>query len=270
MSRAIGNHHQKSVEQRLKLVDELINWHQRCGKQFTDYSSTVVRPFDNYLLLASHLCWELWHETNKDAHFWTAVLHLHQALTESPASYSLRFVLVKFLNQVGAVGASQHFHAGLEIKHIQLDSLGYLLTRHVQTCGHFHFSKSIFNATLKFFSANYKDVRKSTQACHIARDDENALFQIIDFLISAYRCGSFDKIVEFINLRNRLSSSQHYAHLSVEQPLLELLTEASSHEQAIQVIFLHRIYPEKDDISWPDLTDNRDFKVMTSWDPPEK
>lgn len=86
-------------------------------------------------------------------------------------------------------------------------------------------------------------------------------------MISAYRCGSFDKIVEFINLRQRLSASQHYASLHVERTLLDLLVETSLHGQTVQMMSYHEIDPDKDDIQWSDLTDNRDFKVMNSWDP---
>ena len=96
------------------------------------------------------------------------------------------------------------------------------------------------------------------------------LFQIIDFLISAYRCGSFDKIIEFINLRQRLSSSQQFAIVNVEKTLVELLVESSSHGQALQIMTAHQIDPEKDEIPWVELIDNRDFKVMVSWDPQDK
>ena len=109
-------------------------------------------------MLAGHILWELWHETSEDKYFWTAIINLDQALKISPASYSLRFILIKFLNQSGAVGVSNSFHGGLELKHVQLDSLGYVLSRHVQTCGHFHSTIGHLSSTLKFFNSNYKDV----------------------------------------------------------------------------------------------------------------
>merc|ERR1711963_18825 len=105
--------------------------YKTCSQHFTDYSNTVTRPYDNYLVLAGHILWELWHETSEDKYFWTAIINLDQALKISPASYSLRFILIKFLNQSGAVGVSNSFHGGLELKHVQLDSLGYVLSRHV-------------------------------------------------------------------------------------------------------------------------------------------
>lgn len=159
LERLVGKHQAMDLEGREEKAIQLIKVHRKCSEYFTDFSSTVVRPYDNYLVLASHILWELWLETGQDRHFWKAALSLSRALKESPASYNLRFILVKFLNQSGAVGASQHFHGGLELKHVQLDSLGYVLTRHIQTCAHFHTSIGMFNTTLKFFNTNYKDVR---------------------------------------------------------------------------------------------------------------
>jgi len=250
MTRIVGRHHNCSLTEREKTANELINLHKSCSQHFNDYSSTITRPYDNYLVLAGHVLWELWHETSEDKYFWTAIVNLDQALNQSPASYFLRFVLIKFLNQSGAVEVSDSIHSGLELKHVQLDSLGYVLSRHIQTCGHFHSTIGLFSSTLKFFNSNYKD--------------------IIDFLISAYRCGSFDKIIEFINLRQRLSSSQQFALVNVEKTLVELLVESSSHGQALQIMTAHQIDPEKDEIPWVELIDNRDFKVMVSWDPQDK
>ena len=113
------------------------------------------------------------------------------------------------------MGPSQVIHLGLEIKHIQLDSLGYLMSRHIASCGHFNETAKFFRNSLRFFTGNYKDT--------------------IDYIISAYRCGSFDKIREFIKLRDRLSASQHYASISIEQKLLDLMTETQLHGQTVQV-----------------------------------
>ena len=71
-------------------------------------------------------------------------------------------------------------------------------------------------------------------------------------------------------MRQRLSSSQHYASVNVEKTMVELLVESSSHTQALQILTAHQIDPEKDEIPWVELIDNRDFKVMVSWDPQEK
>ena len=56
----------------------------------------------------------------------------------------------------------------------------------------------------------------------------------------------------------------------MERSLLQLFMETPSHAEAVNFILYQEIDPEKDDIQWLDLTDNRDFKVMTSWDPTDK
>ena len=137
----------------------LLETHQLCCQHYTDYSSTVVRPYDGYLVLACHIYWDLWQESKDDKHMWSAAVPLYEAIENSPASFQLRFLLIKFLNAVGAVGLSYKIHAGLELKHVQWDSLGYVMSRHVQTCAHFDNSLGLFHLILKFFSSNYKEVR---------------------------------------------------------------------------------------------------------------
>ena len=55
-------------------------------------------------------------------------------------------------------------------------------------------------------------------------------------MISAYRCGSFAKILEFMKLRDRLASSQHFKSVQIERILLDLLTEVSQHEQTVKLV----------------------------------
>lgn len=89
------------------------------------------------------------------------------------------------------------------------------MTHHMLTCGHFNETAKFFRNTLRFYSGNHKDT--------------------IDYIISAYRCGSFGKIREFIKLRDRLTFSQHFASISIEQKLLDLFTETQLHGQTVQV-----------------------------------
>ena len=48
-----------------------------------------------------------------------------------------------------------------DLSYFQLDSLGHVLTRHVPTCGHLNTQSTLFGNTLKFFTSNYKEVRKT-------------------------------------------------------------------------------------------------------------
>ena len=60
----------------------------------------------------------------------------------------------------GAVVTSQFTYSFLELKHIQLDTLGHLVCNHALTAGDFAGATRIYGTTLKFFTTNYKDVIK--------------------------------------------------------------------------------------------------------------
>lgn len=49
----------------------------------------------------------------------------------------------------------------LDIKHIQLDSLGYIHCGLLQSTGLLGVANILYDTTLKFFSSNYKDVSTS-------------------------------------------------------------------------------------------------------------
>ena len=150
--------------------------------------STDNRPSDLYVVLAGHLLWDLWLEKDdksgsyskeNEEFFKMAVVHLRAALNKSPASYHIKFVLIKFFVQagmsngkylflqnvktgtlsfLGAVGAAHKVYRDLDLKHIQLDSMGHILPRQALTSGHFPLAADVFENTLKFFTGNYKDV----------------------------------------------------------------------------------------------------------------
>jgi len=250
-----------SVDERCKLVEKLCQLFEDCLPMVKDFTPSEISPNDGYAVLAGHILWDLWNETKEDKFFWKAVVFLNYVLNLSPANYNVRFILMKFFNHVGAVGPSLQVHSGLDLKQIQLDSLGYLISRHLQTCGHFEQASHCFTSTLRFFDGNYKDT--------------------MDYIMSAYRYGSFDKIREFIKLRERLSNSQHYSSVSVESKLCALMTECSAHSHTVNMITLYEIdplnealistaAPTSNDHHHLELVDNRDFRPMPSWEPAER
>lgn len=58
----------------------------------------------------------------------------------------------------GAGGAAHQIYELLDVKHMQLDSLGYYHCNHVFVTGQFAVTSALYEATLKFFTGNYKDV----------------------------------------------------------------------------------------------------------------
>lgn len=61
---------------------------------------------------------------------------------------------------LGASDASNMAYVNLEIKNTQLDSLGYLHTFQMFNVGRFQTASKLYSTTVKFFSHNYREVRK--------------------------------------------------------------------------------------------------------------
>ncbi|CAB4062793.1 NAA25 [Lepeophtheirus salmonis] len=233
--RYTGEFDKCSIEEGLKTVQDLLSSFSSVNHLVSVYENTELKPSDMYVVISCHLLWDMWVENRNDRFFRMAVRILESTLHRSPSNFHLRLLLVKFYNQAGAVGCSLEAHEGLCLKHIQLDSMGYIYLREY---------------FLKFFTRNHKDT--------------------VDHIISAYRCGSFDKIREFIKLRDRLANSINCATLTVEWMLIDIFTNATNHSQAVRIISRWEVDPMKDDILWDDLHDNRDFKAMVSFDSQEK
>ncbi len=150
----------------------------------------------------------------------------------------------------GAVGQSETVLQHLELKHIQQDSLGHLLTKQVVTHAHFQKASILAANSLKFYAGNYKEC--------------------VDYIVNCYRFGTFPKIQEFIGLRDRVALSQQCRCLSTERILVDLLVETSAHAQTVKAVSYLDIDPSKDGMNWRELTDSRDFKAMISFEPPER
>ena len=65
----------------------------------------------------------------------------------------------------GAGGAAHQIYELLDVKHMQLDSLGYYHCNNIFVTGQFAVTSALYEATLKFFTGNYKDVSLSISHC---------------------------------------------------------------------------------------------------------
>lgn len=52
-------------------------------------------------------------------------------------------------------------YVSLDVKHLQLDSLGFIHCARLPTTGLFTLCTNLYDTTLKFFASNYRDVSKS-------------------------------------------------------------------------------------------------------------
>ncbi|XP_065334806.1 N-alpha-acetyltransferase 25, NatB auxiliary subunit isoform X1 [Cloeon dipterum] len=248
--RSLGLQENLSSEDKISLVKELLRRYDH-GASIDQVANPTDFPIhDAYVLIASHILHEMSINEQKEDKLVEAAAILEHALNHSPSNFHFKLLLLKIYSMIGAGNAAQSTYELLDIKHMQLDSLGWLHCAHLSSTGLVSLASAHCEAALKFFSANYSD-------------------QSLDHLTYSYKYGSFLKISEFVEFRDRLHNSHHYTRCSVERMLSELLMP-STHEQALEAIGRMDITPSDDNIAWEKLRDNRDLDVIISFDPKKK
>ena len=175
-------------------------------------------------------------------------LHLlNYLLRNSPSNFHAKLLSLQIYHILGCALGAHKIYYSLDIKHVQLDSLGYLHCGHLPITGIISSAKPIYDQTLKFFTASYKDS--------------------LEYLAMSYKFGSFSKLQEFMDFRERLSNSLHYSMISVEALIQEIVCFNGSNQQNLLQFHNMKIEPNEDRINYEELMDNRDLDVMIRWDP---
>lgn len=172
---------------------------------------------------------------------------LNYLLKNSPSNFHAKLLCLQIFHILGCSLGAHKIYDSLDIKHVQLDSMGYLHCAQLPMSGIITLAKPIYDQTLKFFTASYKDS--------------------LEYLAMSYKFGSFSKLQEFMDFREKLSNSLHYSMVSVEALLQEIVCFNGSYQQNYQQFQNMKIEPNEDRIKYEDLTDNRDLNVMLRWDP---
>lgn len=175
-------------------------------------------------------------------------LHLlNYLLKNSPSNFHAKLLCLQIYHILGCTLGAHKVYETLDIKHIQLDSMGYLHCAHLASGGIATLAKPLYDQTLKFFTQSYKDS--------------------LEYLAMSYKFGSFSKLQEFMDFREKLSNSLHYSLISVEAMIQEICHYNGSHNQNIQQFNNMKIEPNEDRIKYDELSDNRDLEVIVRWDP---
>ncbi|KAM4809936.1 N-alpha-acetyltransferase 25, NatB auxiliary subunit [Rhinophrynus dorsalis] len=249
LTRLLGLYHKMDKSQKQDAVREM-TIRYRHGLQFgKSCLKTELQFSDYYCLMGAHMLMDLWLNGEEWA-VWHCLTLLEEGISNSPSNAQFKLLLIRIYCSLGAFGPAMELYSSLDAKHIQHDTIGYLLTRFAGPLGQYSAASQACNAALRFFHSNQKDTS--------------------EYIIQAYKYGAFEKIPEFIAFRNRLNNSLHFAQVRTERMLLDLLLEAnisSSLEESIKAMSLS---PEEDDIPWKDLRDNRDLTVLFNWDPKDR
>uniref|UniRef100_A0A8C7MFW7 N-alpha-acetyltransferase 25, NatB auxiliary subunit n=1 Tax=Oncorhynchus kisutch TaxID=8019 RepID=A0A8C7MFW7_ONCKI len=247
LSRALGLQHALDTEGKLRLITEL-KAHYHHGLQFgKSCLKTELQFSDMYCLMAAHVYVDLWTETGDENMLWQCLGVLEEGLSFSPSNAQFKLLLLLLFCRLGAFQPVVDLYSSLDAKHVQHDTIGYLLTRYAGSLGQFAAASQSCNFSLRFFHSNQKDTS--------------------EYIIQAYKYGAFEKIPEFIAFRTRLNQSLHFAQVRTERMLLDLYTEADVLEESVKAM---GVCPEEDDIPWDNMRDNRDLTVLVSWDPKDR
>ncbi|KAB7494608.1 N-alpha-acetyltransferase 25, NatB auxiliary subunit [Armadillidium nasatum] len=257
----------ETAEDIVKFADRLVHFYQETSQFCAHMATTDIKPNDTYLILASHYYFEaLSHlvtkissssneEQKEFSSFASNTLVklcclLEHGIEICKANYHLKLLLIKAYNLIGATSASYDVYERLDMKQIQVDTLGHIMSLQSLDTGHYSCASTIFSTTLKFFMANYKDTS--------------------DPLIMAYKFGSLCRIPECVEFRERLNNSLHFATVTAEQMILELTSKGNSKAELEELMEQLDVDPANEKTVWDDLWDNRDLDVMVSWKPGDK
>ncbi|XP_066272449.1 N-alpha-acetyltransferase 25, NatB auxiliary subunit-like isoform X2 [Branchiostoma lanceolatum] len=250
LARSLGLQEHLTERNRDELIQDLMRRHQH-GLQFgKDLLPTDVQPSDSYLLMTVHIKYAVYLKTQERSLLFEMIVMLEKGVACSPSNAQYKLILIKLYILLGAFQPCKKLYDNMEIKHIQQDTLGHFYSCYAVALGHLTSACSILSAMLKFFSANHKDTT--------------------EYIIAAYKYGSFHKIPEIISFRERLNLSHNYSALAVERMLLDFIMETTNPEQMRELLDFMEISPEKDEIKWDLLKDNRDMTVLSSWEPKER
>ncbi|XP_066144404.1 phagocyte signaling-impaired protein [Euwallacea fornicatus] len=243
LARLCGAHRNLPQEHLQTLVTALIlhyrHGYQAHGKGLT---STDFGPSDNYSILACHLIYDL-SILEGGANFIVAGLAvLETLLTKSPNNFHAKLLALKFYHLLGNGLAANNVFYSLDIKHLQLDSLGFIHCAHLATSGLFSVCALHYDTTLKFFTSSFKE---ST-----------------DHFTLSYKYGSFIKLDEFMDFRERMESSLHYMTVVFDRMVLSLMDCSS-----VDTLYNMEISFKAKFVDFCSLRDNRDLDIYLNWDP---
>ncbi|GLH12835.1 Phagocyte signaling-impaired protein [Gryllus bimaculatus] len=247
LTRMLGAHLEMTETQRQVLATELLLYYKKSMHLSTENLQTEFACNDPYALLAAHVLVDSYLATGHSAPLVRAAQTLEMALERSPSNFHVKLLLLRVYSVLGAGAAADAVYEMLDVKHMQLDSLGYLHCAQLAALGQLRAAAALYEITLKFFTANYKDG--------------------VDHLTYSYKFGSFLKIMEFVEFCERLNNSLHYAMTTVERMLLEVM-ECPTAAQARTALSGMEVQPWKDSVAWDALQDNRDTSILVGWEPP--
>jgi N-acetyltransferase B complex (NatB) non catalytic subunit len=218
-----------------------------------DVDAMERQPGDDYLLLAAHQL--LPSRSGADRYsdvdaVYMAIVLIEAGLTRSPYNFHFKLLLIRLYEKIGAAKKAFDVWSTLDIKHVQISTLGHLVVRPMFDHGvHKEFS-DVTDAFDKLWLECEREIPESVSC--------------------AFADGAINAAVDFIEFRERLEQSVTLADATLCEALSHLSmgkNDTLGLERAWCVLGEDaRILPENLKHEHHSLVENQDSRCMEFWD----
>jgi hypothetical protein len=194
----------------------------------TKLEKTENQYGDEFLILAVHYLIDR-------AEYHTGILLLEYGLTKSEYNFQFKILLIRLYSKIGASAGnkiSEVFLKSLELKHIQWESLSYLIFYELGRFGNYKRQKGVADKILEFY---YNEHLKETP----------------ELTVLPYNSGAYSKINEFTKFRKRMDNSYQVYLAQISQCFLDLVQmRASNFAPEISQFLKISLLPFNNDVLW--------------------
>ncbi|KAJ3317961.1 N-alpha-acetyltransferase 25, NatB auxiliary subunit [Boothiomyces sp. JEL0866] len=205
---------------------------------------------DDYLIIAAHYYLDDYISDRSNlTSLCNAIAILEYGLLNSKYNYIITLLLVRLYFEMGAANRALDLADTLDIKQVQLDTISYTYTEGLEYFGNLERASYTFNNSLNIYFRNE--------------------IETPEMILQAFKFGTFSKIPEFIEFKNRLTSSVQRAITNRQILRIEYLTPSNwvQMEDRIQNTNIEDLSPDGTCpyLNLDDLFDNRDTSLVARY-----
>jgi N-terminal acetyltransferase B complex non-catalytic subunit len=158
LQRYCGLHGNLSLDKKRDLVLLCKHLYREGLKLATGVPETDTKPADFFVVLAVHVLIEIYVETREWRVLWQAILLLEHSRGQKTANPQILLLLLKLYGFLGAAEGITGIFESLSIKHLLMETLGYIPLRYLQASGSFGFTNQLYRSALRFYYSCAKEV----------------------------------------------------------------------------------------------------------------
>jgi N-terminal acetyltransferase B complex non-catalytic subunit len=150
LQRYCGCHRNLTLDKKRELVLLCKHLYREGLKLARGVPDTDTKPADFFVILAVHLLIEIYVDAREWAVLWQAILLLEHARSNKSTNSQVLLLLMKLYGYIGAAEGITDIFEALNVKHLQMETLGYIPLRYLQASGAFGFANQLYRSALRF------------------------------------------------------------------------------------------------------------------------